>query len=196
MKDRIIKDYRPFLANLSELSCDSEHGNPLIQDNLPWHRMYNFDGISDKFTKMTRGEKNMSCDGYYEKTPDDTYLIEFKNQEEGQIDKRWLKNKIYDSITTIVMNENATRTEVANRTTIIIVYNDKNHESPNNQSYSSSQAFNCFSQKIAQLAAKEGIDCYDKKFDLVRYKGLLFKDVYTVDKEIFERDFLNVIFDN
>lgn len=194
MKDRIIEDYRPFLSNLSEISYDSEHGVSLIQDKKPNHRMYNFDGISDKFSKKTRGEKNMSCDGYYEKASGDTYLIEFKNQEEGQIDKRWLKNKIYDSISTIVMNENIARKDVAGRTTVIVVYNDKNKEPLNDQSYSTSPAFNKFSQKMAYLAEKRGIDSYDKKFDLVRYKGLLFKDVYTVDKEIFEKDFMDVIF--
>ena len=53
-----------------------------------------------------------------EKTPQDTYLIEFKNQEEGTIDKKWLKNKIYDSVSTLVMNENITRSDVAGKTTV------------------------------------------------------------------------------
>ena len=39
--------------------------------------------------------------------------LSLKNREEGKIDKKWLKNKIYDSIATVVMNENVTRTDVA-----------------------------------------------------------------------------------
>lgn len=67
MNDRLIKDYRPYLAKLSELSYDREHKVSLIEDEDMSHRMFNFDGISDKFSEKTRGEKNMSCDGYYEK---------------------------------------------------------------------------------------------------------------------------------
>ena len=64
----------------------------------------------------------MSCDGYYEKTSQDTYLVEFKNQGRGvRLIRKWLKNKIYDSIATVVMNErNVTRTDVAGRVTVII----------------------------------------------------------------------------
>ncbi len=65
MNDRLIKDYRPYLAKLSELSYDREHKVSLIEDEDMSHRMFNFDGISDKFSKRY-GEKNMSCDGYYE----------------------------------------------------------------------------------------------------------------------------------
>ncbi len=195
MNDRLIKDYRPYFAKLSELSYDKEHDISLINDNDSGHRMYNFDGISGKFCKKVRGEKNMSCDGYLEKTPQDTYLIEFKNQEEGTIDKKWLKNKIYDSVSTLVMNENITRSDVAGKTTVIIVYNDNNKQEKTNTDYSTSQAFNLFSEKLATLAGKQGIDKLDKKFDLAKYKGILFKDVYTVDREDFEKYFISELFE-
>lgn len=195
MNDRLIKDYRPYFAKLCDLSYDKEHGISLINDNDFGHRMYNFDGISDKFCKKVRGEKNMSCDGYLEKTPQDTYLIEFKNQEEGTIDKKWLKNKIYDSVSTIVMNENITRNDVARKTTVIIVYNDDIKQERTNTAYSTSKAFNAFSEKIAMLAGKQEADKLDKKFDLIKYKGILFKDVYTVDKKDFEKYFLSELFE-
>ena len=195
MNDRVIKDYRPYLAKLNQLSYDKEHAMSLIDDDDQRHRMYNFDGISDRFSKKVRGDKNMSCDGYLEKSSQDTFLIEFKNQEEGNIDKRWLKNKIYDSISTLVMNENTTRNDVAGRTKVIIVYNDENKQQKTNSNYSTSHAFNAFSEKMASLAGKKGIDQFDKKFDLVKYKGILFKDVYTVDKKDFEKYFINVLFE-
>lgn len=54
MNDRLIKDYRPYLAKLSELSYDREHKVSLIEDEDMSHRMFNFDGISDKFSKKIR----------------------------------------------------------------------------------------------------------------------------------------------
>ena len=195
MNDRLIKDYRPYLAKLSELSYDREHKVSLIEDEDMSHRMFNFDGIFDKFSKKIRGEKNMSCDGYYEKTSQDTYLVEFKNQEEGKIDKKWLKNKIYDSIATVVMNENVTRTDVAGRVTVIIVYNDANHGEKTDSDYSTSEAFNRFSEKLGELSGRKDVDSLPKKFDLERYKGILFKDVYTVDRRNFEKYFLKILFE-
>ena len=195
MKERIIKDYRPYLSKLSELSYDEEHAVSLIADDAPNHRMYNFDGISENFFKKVRGEKNKSCDGYFEKNPQETYLVEFKNQEEGSVDKKWLKNKIYDSVSTLVMNENVTREDVAGRTTVIIVYNDDRKQEKTNSDYTTSQAFNAFSEKMAALAGRQGIiDRLGKKFDLERYKGVLFKEVYTVDKKDFEQYFMDIIF--
>ena len=195
MKERIIKDYRPYLAKLSELSYDKEHNVALIEDDDPMHRMYNFDGISDRFSKKIRGDKNMSCDGYFVKSHQEAYLVEFKNQEEGSIDKKWLKNKIYDSVTTLVMNENVTREDVTGRTTIIIVYNDERKQKKTNSDYNTSQSFNKFSKKMASLSGRQEIDCLDKKFDLEKYKGILFKEVYTVDKKDFEQKFLDIIFE-
>ena len=189
MNDRLIKDYRPYLAKLSELSYDREHKVSLIEDEDMSHRMFNFDGISDKFSEKTRGEKNMSCDGYYEKTSQDTYLVEFKNQEEGKIDK------IYDSIATVVMNKNVTRTDVAGRVTVIIVYNDANHGEKTDSDYSTSEAFNRFSEKLGELSGRKDVDSLPKKFDLERYKGILFKDVYTVDRRNFEKYFLKILFE-
>lgn len=195
MKERIINDYRPYLSKLSELSYDKEHAVSLIADEASNHRMYNFDGISENFFKKVRGEKNKSCDGYFEKNPQETYLVEFKNQEEGSVDKKWLKNKIYDSVSTLVMNENVSREDVAGRTTVIIVYNDGRKQEKTNSDYTTSQAFNAFSKKMAALAGRQGIlDCLDKKFDLERYKGVLFKEVYTVDKKDFEQYFMDIIF--
>lgn len=193
---KIIKDYNMFKGTLKEISNDKENKQSLLDDELSEHRILNFDGISGKFCKKVRGEKNFSCDGYYEKSNGNRYLIEFKNQPEGNIDKVWLKNKIYDSISTLVMNENVTRKEVANSTSVIIVYNDEAAEEKTNTSFNSSESFNLFAQKMGVLSKKTGIDSYDKKFDLARYQNLLFKDVYTIDKRIFEKEFINVLFES
>ena len=64
MKDKVIKDYRPFKATLAEVSFAKEHKISLIHDTEPAHKVYSFDGISKTFAKKMRGQKNMSCDGY------------------------------------------------------------------------------------------------------------------------------------
>ena len=93
------------------------------------------------------------------------------------------------------MNENVTRTDVAGRTTVIIVYNDTNHGKKTNSDYSTSEAFNRFGEKLGEFSGRKDVDSLPKKFDLERYKGILFKDVYTVDRRNFEKYFLKILFE-
>jgi hypothetical protein len=123
------------------------------------------------------------------------YLIEFKNQAEGNIDKRNIKNKIHDSVATLVMNEDMLRECVTDKITVIIVYNNEAHDGRTESSYMSSEAYDGFSKKMAELSGMHGLDTYPKKFDLEKYQGFLFKDVYTIGKRAFEEDFVKWIFD-
>lgn len=194
--NKIIRDYNTFKDTLKSISYDDAENQSMLEDEQKEHRMFNFDGISKKFCKKMRGEKNSSCDGYHIKSDGTAYLVEFKNQAEGNVDKVSLKNKIYDSISTLVMNENVTRKEVVQRTSVIIVYNDEIEKEKTDTSYNSSEGFNQFARKMGMLSQKSGIDSYDKKFDLAKYKGQLFREVYTVDKKIFEQDFLKILFES
>lgn len=194
MKECIVKDYRPFLATLAEVSYDKEHKTSLVSDDSKDHRVYNFDGITKKFAGKLQIEIKASCDAYYVKNDDSGYLIEFKNQQEGNIDKQWIRNKIYNSVTTLAMNRDITRGEVVDKTTVIIVYNDEQVFNKTEFSYNTSDSFNRFAQKMASLSLKTGIDRFEKKFDLERYKGVLFKEVYTVDKNIFNSEFIGELF--
>lgn len=185
-----------FKGTLKEVSLDDNKEIYLLDDEKQEHRIFNFDGISKAFCRKLRGEKNSSCDGYYIKPDGNAFLVEFKNQPEGNIDKISLKNKIYDSITTLVMNENITRNEVVKRTSVIVVYNDSANQQKSKTSYNTSQAFNSFAKKIAELSEKKGIHSYDKKFGLQCYKDILFHDVFTVDKQIFEQEFMEFLFED
>ena len=89
------------------------------------------------------------------------------------------------------MNENVTRTDVAGRVTVIIVYNDANHGEKTDSDYSTSEAFNRFSEKLGELSGRKDVDSLPKKFDLERYKGILFKDVYTVEMCIRDSPYSN-----
>jgi hypothetical protein len=195
MKGRLIEDYNKYKAFFSEVSYDKENKISLINDRNTLHKVYNFDAISDAYCKMLRGEKYMSCDAYYQKNSGEAYLIEFKNQEEGNIDKRNIKNKIHDSVATLVMNEDVPRECVTDKITVIIVYNNEVHDGRTESSYMSSEAYDGFSKKMAELSGMHGLDTYPKKFDLEKYQGFLFKDVYTIGKRAFEEDFVKWIFD-
>lgn len=70
------------------------------------------------------------CDGYLNKNGV-RYLIEFKNQAEGNIDKIIIKNKAYDSLSLLAMNENLTREELARDTVLVIVYNNEKYVESN-----------------------------------------------------------------
>lgn len=188
-------DYRQCLATLKEVSFDDDKNISLIDDEQKEHRVYNFDGVSKKLCKKLRGEKNFSCDAYYKKSDEDAYLIEFKNQPEGNIDQKKLRNKIYDSITTIVMNEDILPETVIQRTSVIIVYNNEVETLRDESSYSTSEYFSKFSGKLSCLANKQGLDAFEKKFKLVNYRGALFKEVYTIDKADFVHTFIDYLFE-
>lgn len=187
-------EYNNYLITLERASYDNDKSDSLIKDEDYGHRVYNFDAISMKICKKLRGEKNYSCDSYYIKNSNDSFLIEFKNQAEGNIDRVKLKNKIYDSITTLAMNENLSPKEIADRTSVIIVYNNAQETVKDEYSYSNSKAMSKLSRKLSELAKKKDLDSFEKKFDLSKLKGKLFKEVYTVDKEDFEKTFIEYLF--
>lgn len=56
MNDRLIKDYRPYLAKLSELSYDREHKVSLIEDEDMSHRIHIW--LSLKIRKRVRLIRN------------------------------------------------------------------------------------------------------------------------------------------
>lgn len=136
----------------------------------------------------------MSCDAYYEKDENQAYLIEFKNQEEGQVDRRWIQNKVYDSISTLVMNENTTREVMSNKLTVVVVYNNAQKGERTNQSYATTAAFEQFGRKMAHLAKRQGLNAYTKKFNLQKYIGTLCRDVYTVEKDVFSDEIMVMMF--
>ena len=87
------------------------------------------------------------------------YVIEFKNQSEGNIDKVKIKNKAFDSIS---LNENLTREQIAKDTILVIVYNNERYESKDN-SYSPSESIDKFTMKLKSLAKQENWEKYPKK---------------------------------
>ncbi len=146
---RIIDNYSTYLCFISELSRDQERGISFIQDDEKSHRMYNFDGIKKTICKKIRGEKSYSCDAYWEKN-NMKYFIEFKNQAEGNINRENLWNKAYDSAAMLLINENITREELAQKAVLIIVYDNQRHV-PGSSSYNPSESMDKITKKIKDL---------------------------------------------
>lgn len=189
---KIIEDYSKYLGTVSELSKDKNSGISLIQDEKRQHRMYNFDGVKKSICKKFRGEKNFSCDAYWEKDGR-KYLIEFKNQSEGNIKREDLWNKAYDSFTLLLVNENMTREELSKETILIVVYNNQKHVS-DESSYNPSKSMDKFTQKIKEFANLSEVDQLPVKFGLGMYKDNLYHDVHTLEAEDFEKYFYPVLF--
>ena len=74
-------------------------------------------------------------------------------------------------------------------------FNKEKNMEKTDSDYSTSEAFNRFSEKLGELSGRKDVDSLPKKFDLERYKGILFKDVYTVDRRNFEKYFLKILFE-
>ena len=190
---RIIDNYNMYLCSISELSRDKERGISLIQDNGKSHRMYNFDGIKKTICKKIRGEKNYSCDAYWEKNSK-KYFIEFKNQAEGNISRENLWNKAYDSAAMLLINESITREELAQKAVLIIVYNNQSHLF-NASSYNPSESMDKFTQKIKGFAKLTGVDQLPVKFGMDKFKDILYHEVHTLGVEDFKKYFYPVLFD-
>ena len=189
---KLKEDYRSYLSTLKVVSRDKNSQVSLIEDETKEHRLVNFDGIKKKLCKDFRGDALSSCDGYL--TKDGVrYLIEFKNQAEGNIDKTIIKNKAYDSLSLLAMNENLTREELAGETVLIIVFNNEKYVE-SNRSYQSSDSLDKMTMKLKQLSKKDGLDQYPKKFDTSRYIDQFYKNVYTIDVKVFKKKFINILF--
>lgn len=190
---RLIDNYSTYLCSISELSWDKDRGISFIQDDEKSHRMYNFDGIKKTICKKIRGEKNFSCDAYWEKNSK-KYFIEFKNQAEGNISRENLWNKAYDSAAMVLVNENITREELAQKAVLIIVYDNQRHI-PDASSYNPSESMDKFTQKLKGFAKLTGVDQLPVKFGLDKFNGILYREVHTLGVEDFKKFFYPVLFD-
>jgi len=190
---RIIEDYNKYLCTISELSWDKQMKMPLIKDDAKQHRMYNFDGIKKKLCRKFRGEENFSCDAYWKKN-DMRYLIEFKNQGEGNIKREHLWNKAFDSLALLLMNEGTTREELAKNTILIVVY-DNQKNIPNSSSYNTSESFDKITKRIKGFAKLSGVSQLPVKFGLDKYKGVLYREVYTLEINDFKKYYYPILFD-
>lgn len=188
------EEYSDFSKNLKEVSLDDKNKVSLIDDELPEHRMIKFDDVKEKICKEYRGSENSSCDGYFVRNGI-RYLIEFKNQAEGRVERHKIRDKAFDSVSLLVMNENITREEIAGSTVLVIVYNNNKEKcEAEKQSYHHSVSLDKFGKKLKELSGKDGLSSYPIKFKLEKYIGKFYKEVYTLDVKVFKQEFMPILF--
>ncbi len=171
-------------STLRDISKD-DNGNCVVQSQ---QECYNFDLLSELVAnKYRKGKKTTSVDGLIVK--ENIYLIEFKNTRKGHMPKKELFYKAYDSLYTLQLlgYKNLSINDLAKITTYIVVYNDNAVGQKEQKSDSMEQ----MKQKLKELS-KVGTD-YPIHFKLDIYKPEIFKEIYTVDKMVFETDVINKI---
>ena len=110
------------------------------------------------------------------------YLIEFKNTPKNHMTRNELFYKAYDSILPIqlLFGNELNIAELCNKLTYIVVYNN-NAQLSEKCMENPSASFEAFGMEMAKLAkVDKNAEIY---FGLEIYKDVLFKNIYTVDKE-------------
>ncbi len=172
-------------STLSETSKDNE-GNAVVDyQNL----VYNFDRITNDIAHIYRVKKPCkSCDALYIKDDAHIYLIEFKNVRKSRVPKKELHQKAYDSIMTLQMAffPEFSLEELKMRVVLIVVYNDAEIVEKEQDSVS----FDAFKKKLADLSKSQN----KILFGLEIFQKVLYKAVFTLEKQEYVKTMHNVIF--
>jgi hypothetical protein len=142
----------------------------------------NFDHFKNDFvSKMALSNVPLSCDALYMVSPNDLFLIEFKN---GKIDsnlKYEIKVKIFESLLLLSEELNETIQFTRTNVTFILVYNEK------------------INQQVPEDSGKERIKraiwglahSYEAYLGIERFEKLYFKKVQAYSKTEFESQFVS-----
>lgn len=184
--DRLIDKNRA-KSTLSETSKDDE-GNAVVDfQNL----VYNFDSITSDVADIYRAKKpHKSCDALYIKDDAHIYLMEFKNVRKSRIPKKELHQKAYDSIMALQMAffPKFSLDELKKRVVLVVIYNDAGIVEKEQNSVS----FEALKSKLFDLSKSEN----KILFGLEIFKGILYKDILTLEKQEYVKTIHDGIFGN
>lgn len=172
-------------SKLSETSKDDK-GNAVVDYQNP---VYNFDSITSDIAGIYRVKKpHKSCDALYIKDDEHIYLMEFKNIRKSRIPKKELHQKAYDSIMTLQMAffPKLSLDELKKRVVLIVIYNDAGIVEKEQDSVS----FDAFKSKLSGLSKSQN----KILFGLEIFRGILYKDVMTLEKQEYVEGMHNLIF--
>ena len=172
-------------VTLTEASADNL-GNSVIDSA---QKVYDFDKITEKVAKHYRASKpHDSCDALYIKDEDNVFLVEFKNARSSHVPKKSLKQKAYDSIMTLMcaLSPSLSLEETKRKVTLVFVYNN----AAGRESVTPSKAMEQMKNKMFKLSNEPKVIL----FGLEIYKGVFYRDVYTVDKTEFIENIWGKIF--
>lgn len=163
-------------------SSKDDKGNYLLDEGD--EQVYLLDEIGELVAKQLRKDKKTkSVDAVV--INDDIYFIEFKNTRHSHMPKNELYYKAHDSIFTFLyaLAPEISLEQFREKVTYVVVYNDN---APCKQSQADSQSFNLFKHKLENLSDMED-DLEHVLWELKQLEGVLYKKVYTVDKEVFTK---------
>ncbi len=181
----MILDDEKIKSTLRETSKDDD-GNILIDD---LQEVYNFDIVTEIIAGVYRNKKPLcSCDALFIKNKDEIFLIEFKNARKSRVPKKQLCEKAFDSIMTlqVAFFPNFSIEDLRKKVNLIFVYNnegvaEKELESP---------YFDKIKSKFAQISNYNSTIL----FGLDKYKGIFYKNIMTVEKQIFLSKTYDLVF--
>jgi len=172
------------ITTLKEASKDSHNSYYMTESLLA---AVDFDKVKKDYIKtLTIRESPASSDAFFVDKNGEMYLIEFKNMSVGGKLKHEIWLKIFDSllILTDILDSKASLTR-QNLNYILVYSREKNRAGKVEDDIQASES----RVDIENFFTEEGKNVYIQK-GLERFKGLYFKDVFTVTECEFQRDFI------
>ena len=182
-----MEDYISCLSNLREISMDTAHDEVMTELLLP---TYNFDKVKCLYTnQLLKSEESCSsCDGIlWGKNL--KVLREFKNG--NKIQRKDIHLKILNSLLILCDINSCSISDLRTELIFILVYNEENnpitsqeirqYENQCNDEVQESINRNIIGRYFCKMAKSEFV-----RYDLLKYKGLYFKDVHSYNQYEFE----------
>lgn len=185
MDDTMQFDETKICSTLGETSED-DNGNRVIDSDI---EVYDFDEVTKEIADIYRAKKPVkSCDALYIKDDTHIYLIEFKNTRKSNMRIKELKQKAFDSILSLAFSffPRLSLDELKERVSLIVVYNND----AVSEKEQKSEHFQLFKNKLEQFSRPERTVLFGLKI----YEDVLYKEVITVEKDIFMQEIYDSIF--
>ncbi len=173
-------------STLGETSKDDNSGKYVIKSD---QKVLDFDEITKEVGGLYRNKKPLaSCDALYIKNDDQIYLIEFKNARKSRIGKTFFLQKAFDSLMTLAFAfyPGLSLKELSKRVYLIVVYNDDGIVEKEQKSVH----FQAIKDKINSFTTQE----HRVLFGLEIYREVLYKEIFTVEKDYFMQQIYKKIF--
>lgn len=187
-----------FKTTLGEKSANDQNKKPLIDSDIP---VYDFDEIKNHYVsknlnlfKDPKIKGPRSVDALYH-GKEKNVLFEFKSGSLSSKDIFEIHTKIYDSFMILcdLFDEHLTCT--LNKEIFVLVFDDEKDAGALDKkflsiktNYSSNNSMETISNYVMDKANEHLV-----KFNLIKYKGYLFQDVYTIPKTKFDHEIKKII---
>lgn len=171
-----------------EQCSENDNGEPVTHLK---NSIYCFDALSQEEGNRYRCKRKLkSADGLYIDKEGNIYFFEFKNAPHNHIGYRDIHLKMHDSILTwqIYNNSALSFDKLMLKSSYFVIYNDSRF---NGERENKSKSFDKIKQSLKKLAKVEdetllwGVDVF---------KNTFYKEVHTIDVEVFEKKYAPSIF--